>query len=299
VRFEGRDTRAEAERGTFVAAPGRAGEVELFGDELRKARLAQGRTRVAAREIRTDVRGAELVAEGHVEATLLPQSGAAREPSRTRLFAEGRAIHFVSERLDSSRAGEHLVFSGSVRGWQGERNLAAATVVVDQEGATLQAREAVSTRIPREREGPAAAEGDYLQITADRLDYDDRDGRAVYEGSVRVRLAEGWLEAQRVEVELGQDTRRIRELRARQDVRIEFHRTGEGDLARPITGTADRLVYRPAEASVRLYGEQSPAAVRRIGEGGGTTTGRELHYRVDTGTLDVESGEQGPGRIRS
>jgi lipopolysaccharide export system protein LptA len=70
-------------------------------------------------------------------------------------------------------------------------------------------------------------------------------------------------------------------------------------MPRPISGTADRLVYKPALASVRLFGDEAPAVVRRIGEGGGTTKGRELHYRLDTGALDVESGEQGSGRIRS
>jgi lipopolysaccharide transport protein LptA len=299
VRFEGRDTRAEAERGTFTAGPGQEGEVELYGDDLRKARLAQGRTRVAARTIRTDIRGSKLVAQDLVEATVLPQASAGREPSRARLFVSEQAIHFVSDRLDSEDAGARLEFTGSVRGWQGERNLAAGTIIVDQRRNTLQARDAVSTRIPRETTGTAVAEEDYIQIGADQLDYDDASGLAVYVGQVRVRLVEGWLEAERVEVELALDSRQVREIRASNAVRIEFHRTSEGEMDRPVSGTADRLVYQPAEASVRLFGDQAPAAVRRIGEGGGTTTGRELHYRLDTGTLDVESGEQGPGRIRS
>jgi lipopolysaccharide transport protein LptA len=299
VRFEGRDTRAEAERGTFVAGPGRAGEIELFGDDLRKARLAQGRTRVAARTIRTDVRGTKLVAQELVEATVLPEPSGSAEPSRARLFVTEQAIHFVSNRLESEDAGARLEFTGSVRGWQGERNLAAGTVIVDQRRNTLQAREAVSTRIPRESTGVAAAEEDYIQIGADQLDYDDASGLAVYEGQVRVRLVEGWLEAERVEVELALDSRQIHAIRASNAVRVEFHRASEGEMARPVSGTADRLVYQPAQASVRLFGDQAPAAVRRLGEGGGTTTGRELHYRLDTGTLDVESGEQGPGRIRS
>jgi lipopolysaccharide transport protein LptA len=299
VRFEGEKTRAEAERGTFVAAPGRAGEVELHGDDLRKARLAQARTRIAARTILTDVRGDKLTAEGLVEATLLPQASSDPSPARARLFVTEQAIHFVADRLDSERAGSRLHFTGSVRGWQGERNLAAETVTVDQRGQTLRARQAVSTRIPREAKGVAAGEEDFIQISANQLDYDDAHGLAVYVGQVRVRLLEGWLEAERVEVELALESRQVHEVRASNAVRVEFHRTSEGEMARPVSGTADRLLYLPGEASLRLFGEHAPAAVRRIGEGGGTTTGRELHYRVDTGTLDVESGEQGPGRIRS
>ncbi len=299
VSFEGRDLRAASERATFVATPGAPGTVELFGDDLRKARLARGQTRVAARSILTDVRGDSLSAHGLVEATLLPAQSGTSAPTRTRLFDAAQAIHFVSDHFESEDAGGSLRFEGGVRGWQGERNLSAGTVVLDQRAQTIDAQEAVSTRFPREAGSGAATEADYLQIGADRLEYDDGRGLAVYRGHVRVRLAEGWLEAQRVEVDLAADSRRIREIRASESVRIEFHRSSDGEMARPISGTADRLVYHPAESTVVLFGDQAPATVRRIGEGGGTTTGRVLRYRVDAGTLDVESGEQGSGRIRS
>ena len=299
VSFEGRDLRAEAERGTFAGNSVIGGDVELHGNDLRKAHLAQGRTRVAGRTIRTDVHGERLSAQGLVEATLLPQQSDDGGEQRMQLFVAGQAVHFVSDALESEETGQRLTFTGSVRGWQGERNLAAGEVIVDQRHNTLQAQDAVLTRIPRETTGAVATEGDYIQIGADRLDYDDEQGMAVYLGQVRVRLVEGWLEAERVEVELALDSRQVREIRASDAVRIEFHRSSDGEMPRPISGTADRLVYKPALASVRLFGDEAPAVVRRIGEGGGTTKGRELHYRVDTGALDVESGEQGSGRIRS
>jgi lipopolysaccharide transport protein LptA len=298
VSFEGRGTRAEAERATFAVDLISGGQIQLFGDDLRKARLAQDNIRVSAKEIRTDVRGNRLAAREQVEATLLPGEQDASAITRMRLFAAEQAIHFVSEALDSEDKGARLTFTGSVRGWQGERNLAAESIVLDQENATLEADGAVTTRIPRES-GTALLEADYLQIAANHLSYDDRQGRAVYEGQVRVRMFEGWLEAERVEVDLAVENRSIREIRAYESVQVEFHRTSEGQLARPLSGTADRLVYAPLEMTIRLLGDRVPASVRRIGQGGGTTTGRVLRYRLDTGTLDVESGEQGPGRIRS
>jgi lipopolysaccharide transport protein LptA len=298
VSYEGTDLRAEAERGSYVAAP-EGGQVELWSGDLRKARLAQGRTRVAGRRLSTDVRGTRLEALGAVEATLLPETAAVASAQRTQLFVSGQAVHFVADELLSEGSGERLTFTGAVRGWQGERNLAASTVVVDQRTRTIEAREGVSTRIPRDTTDGAAAEADYVQIGSDRLDYDDAAGLAVYRGEVRVRLAEGWLEAERVEVDLGTAERRIREIQADGAVRLEFQRTSDGALARALNGTADRLVYRPAEATLRLFGERAPAVVRRAGEGGGTTTGRALNYDLETGKLDVESGEQGAGRIKS
>jgi hypothetical protein len=66
-----------------------------------------------------------------------------------------------------------------------------------------------------------------------------------------------------------------------------------------ISGTADRMSYDPHEATVLLFGDSKPAAVRRIGGGGGTTTGRVLRYHLDLGTLEVDAGELGPARIRT
>jgi lipopolysaccharide transport protein LptA len=300
VTYDGQETRAEAERGTFHATEEDHGQIELFGDDLRKARLATGRTRIAARTIRTDARGSELIADGLVEATILPQrDGAVAATAGRRLFVAEKAIHFVSNRLVGLDTGKRLSFEGAVRGWQGERNLAAQRVVVSESEQTVQAIDSVSTRFPREPEKGAAAEADFVQISSRQLDYSDATGLAVYTGEVRVRLVEGWLDAERVEVELARETRQVREIRAEGSVRIEFHRTSDGELDHPISGTSDGLLYTPSDATVMLYGEESPAAVRHIGAGGGTTTGRVLRYRVDTGTLDVESGDEGPGRIRS
>lgn len=299
VSFEGQATRAEAERATFALDPtAGGGQIQLFGNDQRKARLAQEKIRVSGQEIRTDVRGERLTARGLVEATLLPGEQGASAVSRMRLFEAEQAIHFVSETLESLEGGARLTFTGSVRGWQGERNLAAGRLIMDQNEQTLEAEGSVATRIPRGA-GTSVSSADYLLITANALTYDDRTGQAVYTGQVRVRLFEGWLEAERVEVDLAPENRGIREIRASETVRVEFHRNTEGELARPLSGSADRLVYTPLDATVRLLGEQAPASVRRIGAGGGTTTGRVLRYRLDSGTLEVESGDPGHGRIRS
>ena len=154
----------------------------------------------------------------------------------------------------------------------------------------------MTTRIPRERSATVAAE-DYLHVAADGLTYDGAARRATYRGGVSVRIAEGWLEAGRLELELAEAGGEVREVRAFDRVEIEFQERAEGLNARPIAGTADRAVYEPAHDAVRLFGDRSPATVRRIGEGGGTTTGRVLLYRMDSGQLEVDAGEQGPARI--
>lgn len=299
VSFEGRDTRAEADRATYGAEGGQ-GRIELHAADRGKARLSYGRTRVAAVTIVTDTEGRHLVAEERVEAGLLPgpDDGAAG-PATVHLFDEGQAIHFVSHRLESSGGGDELVFTGAVRGWQGERNLAAERLRLDQTSGEIEAEGEVTTRFPRVEGAAAAAEDDYVQIRADRLEYTERDSMAVYTGAVRMRLAEGWVDCERVEVALAAATSEVEEIRAFESVRLEFHRSASGELEAPITGEADRLIYRPAESLVRMIGDQTPSRVQRPGKGGGTTTGRVLAYRLDLGTIEVDSGEQGPASIKT
>ncbi len=298
VRFESGNTRSESEQATFESEPG-AGEIVLQGTEMRKARLAREEMRVAGVRIVTDPLGRRLVADQRVEATLLPHKDDGRPGMTGRLFVAGDALHFVSSKLVSRSGGRQLEFSGGVRGWQGERNLAAETITVDQSTGRLEAHESVSTRIPRDSSKPAASADEYLQISAGELVYDDGNGLATYSESVRVVLAEGWLEANRLELDLPKDSGKVDQVRGYDDVKLELRDDEQDEALRAVSGSADRVVYRPVEQIVRLFGDQAPASVRRLGEGGETTLGRVLSYRLDEGTLEVESGDQGPARIRT
>ncbi len=298
VRFESGSTRAESEEATFASEPD-PGEIVLRGTGMRKARLARDEMRVAGVRIVTDPLGRRLVAEDRVEATLLPRRQGESPAMTGRLFVAGDALHFVSSRLVSRSGGQRLEFTGNVRGWQGERNLAAETITVDQATRRLEAREAVSTRIPRDSGTPAVSADEYLQISAGALVYDDAAGSATYTDAVRVVLAEGWIEANRLELDLPQDSGRVDQVRGFDDVKLELRDAEREDAVRAVSCSADRIVYKPLEKTVRLFGDRAPASVRRLGEGGETTLGRVLSYRLDQGTLEVESGDQGPARIRT
>lgn len=299
MTYESGQTRAEAERADFTASPGSpaGGQIQLFAGDARKARLSHGRTRVAASWIRTDPDGQRLEAQGQVEATLLPAAERTGQLPGQGLFLAGSAVHFLSHALETEQARSRLIFSGSVRSWQGERNLAANWILLDQQHNRLEARGHVTTRIPRESGAAAAvAESDYVQIQAESLRYDDDLGQAVYETDARLKLAEGWLEAQKLEIELAGASRRVQQVRAQDGVRLEFR---PPDEATTVGGTADRAVYLPAERTVQLLGDHAPAQVRRFDERGGVTSGRRLRYRLDLGTLEVDSGPYGPARIET
>lgn len=297
VHFETRDAVADAASAAFD--PGDAGkEITLRSSTELRARVLQGRSRVTAETIRTNPDGTYLLAEGRVEASLLPASPEAGDAPESGLFDVSEAIHFVSARLEGNPRTNVLEFVGSVRGWQGERNLKADRVRLDRAADSLTAVGQVSTRLPRIPER-GTSEADYIQVSAEQLDYSGKDRLATYSGTVRVRQAEGFMDSQELVVTLSPQGKGVSEVLARGGVAFEFRAADANGLPRPVTGTADRAVYDPQERVMNLYGDRAPAAVRREGEGGAVTKGRVLRYHLGTGALEVQSGERDRAKIQT
>lgn len=294
VRFDGDGTSGEGAAARFTPT-GKDGALTLESGPDRRARVANGRTRVAAETIVGDLRGTRFEAKGHVESTLLP------DPARKRsapLFDTEEAVHFVSASLTSESGGAVLVFKGEVRGWQGERSLAAASVEMHQDGPTLDAAGGVTTRLPKEQ-AKSTVESDYVQVTADTLAYRGVPRTATYDGNVRVRQAEGWLEAPRLEAQLGDGGRGLRAANATGGVRFEYRARAASGAPTTATGRGDRAVYDALAKIVRLIGEKTPATVVATGAKAGTTAGRVLRYELETGALEVEAGERDRATINT
>jgi lipopolysaccharide export system protein LptA len=296
VRFDGEGTAGEASEADFTSSVA-GGTVTLHASGERRARLAMGRTRVVADTIVSDVRGVKLVAEGRVESTMLPASST--QPSgMSPMFTATEAVHFVSASLDSENSGERLLLRGDVRAWQGERSLSADEVEMIREGEVLNAQGHVATRMPRDA-ARAATEADYVQVGSERLSYRGGAHTAEYDGAVRVRQAEGWLNAPRLVVALAADGPGLREVQALDGIRFEYRAPGERGVPTTATGEGDRGVYDATTRVLRVFGDKAPATIRSTGANGGTTVGRVLRYELDSGALEVESGERDRATIRT
>ncbi len=296
VRFDGEETAGEAAEAR-VSSLATDGTVTLRSSPTRRARLASGRTRVVADTIVSDLRGVKIVAAGRVESTMLPVTGAPPQRSSP-MFAAREAIHFVSASLESHNTGKRLLLRGEVRGWQGERTLSADDVEMVEDGEVLNASGHVSTRMPREATR-AATDSDFVQIVAERLAYRGKAHTAEYEGNVRVRQAEGWLQAPRIVVTLAEGGPGLREVQALQGVRFEYRTPSDRGVPTTATGDGDRAAYDTVARVLRVFGDSAPATVRSTGPKGGVTVGRVLRYDVATGALEVESGERDRATIRT
>lgn len=296
VQFDGEETYGEAEEASLTSLDPE-GTVTLRASADRRARLAGGKIRIVADTIVSDLHGVNLSAEGRVESTMLAGPETQRVAA-TPMFAANEAVHFVSSSLSSTNGGAHLLYRGDVRGWQGERTLAADEVEIVEEGEVLNARGHVATRMPRE-EARATMEADYVQVVAERLSYRGRARTAEYDGNVRVRQAEGWLESDHLVAILAESGRGLREVQALQGVRFEYRAALGRGVPTTTTGDGDRAVYETTSRVLRVFGDKKPASVRRTGPSGGTTVGRVLRYELDTGALSVESGERDRATIRT
>ena len=294
VAFRSEDAVAGAGRARFRPSDPEY-PVVLDSADGGRARVASGRTRVAALTIRTDAEGTRMWASGRVEASLLPE--VSRESARRALgpFRDDEAVHFVARDMETREGGTALSFRGEVRGWQGERHLSADVVELDDRNETLVAIGNVLSRFP----DPARPQenSSFLQISADRLDYSGKKGSAVYQGTVRVRQREGWLEAERLEIDIENgEGKEIKEIRAAGSVRFEYRPADLEADQTPARGTADRMRHDPVARVLRLIGDRIPAEVRRPGEKGGSTRGRVLRYELDSGSVEVESSAAEPFR---
>jgi lipopolysaccharide export system protein LptA len=214
------------------------------------------------------------------------------------MFAATEAVHFVSTSLESQNAGARLLFRGDVRGWQGDRTLSADEVELVQEGEVLIATGHVATRMPRQS-ARAATEADFVQVGAEKLAYRGKAHTAEYEGGVRVRQAEGWLQAPRVLATLAEGGPGLREIQAVEGVRFEYRTPGDRGVPSTATGEGDRAIYDTVARVLRVFGDKGPATVRSTGPKGGITVGRVLRYEVDSGALEVESGARDRSTIQT
>lgn len=283
VRFEGGGSSGEAARATFDPA---SGSVRLLSEGGRTARIGRDRTRISARSIVTDANGSRIEAEGQVEASLLASPRPAAASSGSSLFAASQAVHFVAERLEGSPAEGRLRFLGTVRGWQGERSLAADVVEIDRKRDELHAVGSVTSRFPRQSQA-GASEADFVQVAAAELHYSGASRRAAYGGGTTMRVTEGSIEGRSLEADLD-ERGGARELRFTGDARFEMRATRGREGEGPVAGRGDRIVYTAGDRIVRLFGDTAPASVTQAGSRGGTTTGRVLRYALDAGTLAVE-----------
>ena len=189
------EKQATAEQAVYTIMPGsnpQAGTTVLTGKPSADPAVWDPSGRVIAHKITMPDKG-ETLAEGEVRATQLPSKDDKKGAKHSAIFAGAKKtdsdkkdksddpVHALSNTLRWDRVTGQSHYeggpNGKVRVWQGQDFLEALTVDMDRTGKRLVAVGDVYSYLVEEGKDP-------LRVQAERLNYNDEQRHARYEGSV-------------------------------------------------------------------------------------------------------------------
>lgn len=275
-------TAAEGDELAYDVTAGRV-EVRTLGSAGRVPRVVDRRGSIEAERIELAIGGGELRAEGRVRSVLNPTDrSVATDADATRRPAmlEGDApVYLSSDKLSYAGDPGVATYAGHARLWQGETEIQAETIDVDEKTGNLKAQGTVRTRsmLARTTDGrpaqPALTTGQ-----ASALQYDDATRRVTYQTGARVNGPQGDLGADTIAIHLGTDGKQVSQVAATGSVR--WHGGDRWAFGATMT-------YFDAEDRYEMTG--SPVRiVEQMGAECQETRGRTLTFYRSTATIAVD-----------
>ena len=276
VEFKEGQRTATAERARYTPADG---GLTLSGSP----RVTEQGFEIAANGIRIDTDSSSATAEGDVRSTytqVKPQPGGA-------MFAAAEPIHATAERMTAQRTPSVARYSGGVRIWQAASVLQAPQIEFDYEKRSLTAQgrdlAPVSTVFMAPAQDGALRP---VNVTAQRLTYNDQQRLARFSGGVTVRGADATITAPAMEVHLAAQAQPAQgSPQAGQVARI----VASGGVAiqqASRRATGERLTYTAAEGKFVLTGGPPRIEDAELG----SITGDSLTFYTRDGRVQVASG---------
>ena len=279
---------AEAENARYDVV---AGIIELLSDPTvdRTPRLVDERGSVTANRIELTLEDGAIVADGEVQTVL--QSTGEHDGSAAGLVETERARlpAMLDQREPVWVTGGHFEhdgerslaeYTGGARLWQGDTEIQASTIALDERRGDLRATGSVRSRLLLVQ--PNAETGEPERVTSlawgEQLVYDDALHRTMYTTAARLNGPAGDLRADRIELYLGGSGDTLERLEAYGAVTVQLN----GRWA-----SGERLTYVAAEGRYDLSG--APVRmVEQLATECRETTGRTLTFfrSIDTVTVD-------------
>jgi lipopolysaccharide transport protein LptA len=293
VRFRDRDVTGEAPEATYGVDTKR---IVLRGGSG-TARVIQDDGTVDAKDIDLTLDPRKMLANGNVRSTLEPGSRTDRTQARPSILEDDQPVNITSRTLDYDGAADRAVYTGDARLWQGDTNIQAETIVLDDKTGNLEAHKNVRARFLI-REDPAPGQkpepAKPTLATAEDLIYDESRRQATFRGNARMEGPDGNIRAERIEIFLKEDGNTLD--------RAEAYDKVTASLANNRVATGGRLTYNAATQTYEMTGK--PLVVRQQIEDKAAagkircekTEGAKLTLNRLTDSIAVEGANGAPSR---
>jgi len=225
------------------------GTMALSGKQ-RRPRVENDALSIDANTIDVTLNPRVLTAAGAVSSTMLPS----KQPSdntpaanRPGLLADQEAVGIVAEKLTYDETTRKADYTGGVRLLQGDTNINAEALTIDETKGDLSASGKVMTMLSiTEKDSPAAAKPKPMVGRAAAFAYSDQNRTATYTTTAQLDGDQGNLRAAKIELKLAKDDNTLDALEADGQVTALVDK-------RTVTGT--HLSYEPGDDKYIVLGE--------------------------------------------
>jgi lipopolysaccharide export system protein LptA len=279
VRFtEGTKTTAEAPTAVYNIAQDR---LELSpgdgGDKGRGPHVSDGRISVEARAIQMGLSNQKMKADTAVRSVMMPtktktsDADAVKVPS---MLKQDEPVNVRSNRLDYDGASSLATYEGDARLWQGDTDIKADKLVLDDKTGNMRAttnvisvmaltqaddKKGADKKPAAAKSNPPKTPAETTTTTADELLYEDAKHRATYIGHAHMNGPNGDVTADKIELFLAEQGGQLE--RAEADGNVVSRQDNRRAYGRHLTYIAKDDLYTMTGSPVKIY-EQTPTNCR-------------------------------------
>jgi lipopolysaccharide export system protein LptA len=248
------------------------------------ARVWDSSGSTAADHILLDQKSGDVLAEGHVVSSRLPDQNG----KSSSMLSHDEPLNATAGRMQTSERNRKIHYEGQTVAWQGANRIWADVLDIDRIARSLSARGHVRTQFLDQRKnsaGKSAASPAFVNVESAALVYTEADRLAHYTGGAHLTRAGTDVKASEIRAYLNESSADSSLDRAYADGHVLILQP-----ARNLTGTSEHAEYYAADQKIVLSGGDPTLAdsVR------GSTKGRVLTYWANDDKLLVNGTEKEP-----
>jgi lipopolysaccharide export system protein LptA len=242
--FEDAGLRAQSGEAQYQIA---AGTLALRGKDGNASPFVRDESvRIDSESIDITLSPRRMAATGSVRSVLQPTSGRAGGGKRPGLLGDSEPVNVLAEGMTYDEQARKAVYSGGARMLQGDTQIQAETLTLDETRGDLAGQGKVLTSFQLTPEDPKAPRPGPTLLRAETFRYADDTRRAVYDTKAQMNGEQGDLHADHIELILARDDNALDRLEARGGVQVTLG---------PRRASGRTLVYRPDDARYEITGE--------------------------------------------